>query len=270
MNRDFIANHRFLDETGDPTFFKKGRILAVGDPGISLAFSLGMVKFNTDLHPIRARICDMQDEISKDDYLNKIPSIAKKISKGGFYFHATDDPPEVRERMFRLVKSLDCSLEMVVARKIPALFAKKHHSQGSEFYADMLSHLIKNKLKSGQRLVLNIADMGIPTHNTNLELALSKARERFQKKWNADEIRSSVVFNVQTPRTEPLLCVADYLCWSVQRVFERGEMRHYEFVQDKVSLVVDLYDSDKYEGSRNYYTQRRPLTATNKLSPQLP
>ena len=112
--------------------------------------------------------------------------------------------------------------------------------------------------------------MGIPTRNTNLELALSKARERFQKRWNADEIRSSVVFNVQTPRTEQLLCVADYLCWSVQRVFERGEMRHYEFVQDKVSLVVDLYDSDKYEGSRNYYTQRRPLTATNKLSPQLP
>lgn len=264
------TSHRFLDEAGDPTFFKKGRILAVGEPGISLAFSLGMVKFNGDLQPIRAGIRRLQDEIAKDSYLNTIASVAKKVSGGGFYFHATDDSPEVRERMFRFIQSLDCSLEMVVARKIPTLFAKKHHNKDSEFYADLLSHLIKNKLKLGQRLVLNIADRGVSTRNMNLELALSKAHERFRKKWSAGEIQSSVVFNVQTPRTEPLLCAADYLCWSVQRVFERGEMRHYEFIREKVSLAVDLYDTAKYEGSRNYYTRERPLTAQNKLSPLLP
>jgi hypothetical protein len=46
---------------------------------------------------------------------------------------------------------------MVVGRKIPALFARKHHGRDSEFYADLLSHLLKNKLKLGQRLVINIA-----------------------------------------------------------------------------------------------------------------
>lgn len=108
------------------------------------------------------------------------------------------------------------------------------------------------------------------SRHTNLELALHKARERFERKWPGEEVRSTVVFNVQTPSTEPLLCVADYLCWSVQRVFERGEMRHYEYVMDKVSLVIDLYDMAKYEGGRNYYTRERPLTAQNKLSPPLP
>lgn len=209
------TSHRFLDEAGDPTFFKKGRILAVGEPGVSLAFSLGMVKFNGDLQPIRAGIRRLQDEIAKDDYLNRIASVAKKVSGGGFYFHATDDSPEVRERMFRFIQSLDCSLEMVVARKIPALFAKKHHNKDSEFYADLLSHLIKNKLKLGQRLVLNIADRGVSTRNMNLELALSKAHERFRKKWSAGEIQYSVVFNVQTPRTDrfsvwPTICAGPY------------------------------------------------------------
>ncbi|HLF86023.1 MAG TPA: hypothetical protein VI584_02985 [Nitrospiria bacterium] len=47
-------------------------------------------------------------------------------------------------------------------------------------------------------------------------------------------------------------------------------MRHYEYVMDKVSLVIDLYDMTKYEGGRNYYTRERPLTAQNKLSPPLP
>jgi len=81
------------------------------------------------------------------------------------------------------------------------------------------------------------------------------------------EISSEVVFNVQNPRTEPLLCVPDYLAWTVQRVFERGETRHYNFMRERISLVVDLYDAEKYEGSRNYYTPKRPLTAENKLGP---
>ena len=66
---------------------------------------------------------------------------------------------------------------------------------------------------------------------------------------------------MQTPRTEPLLSVPDYLARTIQRVFERGETRYYDFVRERISLVVDLYDAEKYEGSRNYYTPNRPLTA---------
>ena len=96
---------------------------------------------------------------------------------------------------------------------------------------------------------------------------MTKARERFAKKAAADAISSEVVFNVQNPRTEPLLCVPDYLGWTVQRVFERGDTRYYDFVRERISLVVDLYDAEKYEGSRNYYTPKRPLTAENKIGP---
>jgi uncharacterized phage-like protein YoqJ len=117
---------------------------------------------------------------------------------------------------------------------------------------------------------LNIAERGASTRNANLQLALTKAVERFEKKWSVDEISSLVVFNVQNHRTEPLLNVADYLCWSVQRVFERGETRYYDFLGDKTRLVVDLYDTAKYEGSLNYYRGERRLSAENKLSPPSP
>lgn len=96
---------------------------------------------------------------------------------------------------------------------------------------------------------------------------MNKARERFAKKEDAAVISSEVVFNVQNPRTEPLLCVPDYLGWTVQRVFERGDTRYYDFVRERISLVVDLYDAEKYEGSQNYYTPRKPLNAENKIGP---
>ena len=34
-----------------------------------------------------------------------------------------------------------------------------------------------------------------------------------------------------------------YMNWAVYRVFVRGEMRYYRFIQDKVSLLIDLYDT---------------------------
>lgn len=259
------TSHRFLDEAGDTTFYGKGKVIAIGQPGVSLSFSLGMVKFNSDLKVLRQEIARLQRSVEADDYLRVIPSVRKKIAKGGFHFHATDDPPEVRERMFKFIKTVDCSLEIVVGRKLPSLFLRKHNGKESEFYADLLSHLVNTKLKQDQKLVLNVAERGPSTKNANLELALQKAVDRFGKKWDVSEIRSKVVFNVQTPRTEPLLNIADYLCWAVQRVFERGEMRHYEFVRDKISVIVDLYDSANYEGSQNYYSRNRPLTAANKL-----
>jgi len=67
-----------------------------------------------------------------------------------------------------------------------------------------------------------------------------------------------------------LFAVADYCCWAVQRVFEKGETRFYDYMQDKISLVVDLYDSEKYKSNLNYYTKKNPLTTKNKISPQLP
>lgn len=268
QSQDEIAvSHRFLDEAGDTAFYGKGKRLILGQRGVSLAFGIGMVKLYDDISAVRNNIIRLQKQVEDDNYLNIIPSINKKIDSGGFFFHATDDPPEVRQIMYRFVKSLNCSLEMVVARKIPGIFTYKHNNKEAEFYADVLSHLLKNKLKSGDKYVLNISRRANSTSNKNLQAALNKAHIRAMKKHDRNDLTSQVVFNIQNHRTEPLLNIADYLCWSVQRIFERGETRYYDFIKDQISLVVDIYDSKGYKGSRNYYTPRNPLTSENKISP---
>ena len=61
------------------------------------------------------------------------------------------------------------------------MFALKHHHQEAEFYADVLSHLLKNKRKLDRKVVMKIAARGATTRNANLQLALLKAVERFKK-----------------------------------------------------------------------------------------
>ena len=77
------------------------------------------------------------------------------------------------------------------------------------------------------------------------------------------------MFNVLDQSQEPLLNVSDYFCWSIQNVFERGRMRYYNFLKDKISTVIDLYDFENYgkKGWPNYYGKHNQLTPQNKISP---
>ena len=262
-----IAIHRFLDEAGDTTFYSKGKRIAIGDNGVSLCFMIGMVKFKTPIESIRKEIEVLQNKIVSDPYYN-VSSVMKKVRGSGYYFHATDDLPEVRKLFFDFIKSIDCSFEVVVATKVVEQFETKYKGKEEYFYADILSHLLKNKFTQKEdKLILNISGRGNSTKNHNLDLAVAKARQRFLLKKTADEITTKIVYNVTYPTIEPILSVADYFCWAVQRVFEKGEVRFYDFLKDKISTVIDLNDFTKYENFQNYYGPKHPLTAENKKKP---
>jgi hypothetical protein len=261
------TTHRFLDETGDTTFYGDGRKLIIGQQGVSLCFGLGIVRIDRPLNEVWQEVRALQKQVEADPLLNTIPSVQKRIKSGGFYFHACKDSPDVRTLILHYIRDLPCEAEMVIARKIPRLFEKQHHAREEEFYGDVLSHLIKGRLKGAGTLVLNVAQRGSSTREKVLLSALDLATERAAKKWDAENLQTQAVFNIQNPRTEPLLTISDYLCWGVQRVFERGETRYYNYLAERIRLVVDLYDRDKYEGWRNYYDKRNPLTTENKIGP---
>jgi hypothetical protein len=261
------VTHRFIDEVGDTTFYGKGKEVILGQEGVSQIFGMGIAKFGRPLADVRAEIVGLHQQVERDPLLNTIPSVAKRVAKGGFYFHACKDTPDVRTVFLHYLRDLDCEVEVVVARKIHSLFINKHHGKDDEFYADVLSHLIKGRLKQPRRLVLNIAERGSSTRAKVLEEAVVKATGRAGKRWDSSDLKGEVAFNVQNPLREPLLTVPDYFGWAVQRVFEKGEMRFYDYLRSKIRLVVDLYDSENYASNRNYYDIRNPLTPSNKIGP---
>ncbi|OBQ55100.1 DUF3800 domain-containing protein [Tamlana sp. s12] len=266
-NNKLMDFHRFLDEAGDTTFYGKGKKNIIGENGVSKVFILGMIKVKDPLDEVRDKINQLQQKIISDEFYH-VPSVLKKINKTGYYLHATDDLPEVRKEMFDLMKTINCSFEAVVGRKDIERYETKHKGKEEYFYADLLSHLLKNKLSKHDKLVMHISERGKSTKNHNLELAFLKAKQRFSRINGNKESKTKVVFNVNYPTKDPLLNLADYFCWSIQRVFERGEIRYYNHIKDQIKLVIDLYDTEKYDGWKNYYDNRKnPLTSKNKISP---
>jgi hypothetical protein len=64
--------------------------------------------------------------------------------------------------------------------------------------------------------------------------------------------------------------VVSNICWSIQRVFEKGETRYYDYVSNKISVVWDLYDFAGAVSGKNYYSKNRKLTEENCINEKSP
>jgi len=263
------VHDRFLDETGDTSFYRKGRTLAVGQPGCSLAFGIGMLKVAEPLEALRKRIRALQIEVMDDPALNGTRCVQRHLAKRNFHFHAADDHGAVRQVFFDFIRTVDCRVTVVMARKIPSVFKSQHQEDETTFYADVLSHLLKDRLQLEGVLRLTIAQRGRSTQNESLHASLAKAKFRFDKRFQPEKRKTIVDFQVRDYQEEPILSIADYLNWAVQRVFERGDDHWYWAMQKHIPLVIDIYDRSKWADNRHYY---RPgtdnyLGPMNKLSP---
>jgi hypothetical protein len=248
----------FVDESGDPSFYdRKGRFI-VGKEGCSKILMLGFISTSTP-DVLRSKLAEVKNSVVQDKYLKPIPSLADSIDA----FHAKDDCPEVRERVFKAIANLPFKAEFIVARKKEQVFEKKHRKNPNLFYDDMVTKLFQNSLHKSDKNIIYFSVRGNSARQEPLENAVRAATFSFEKRWG-QKIESEIGIFPQRPVGEPCLQVIDYMNWAVQRAFVRGEMRYLEFVREKISLIFDIYDYDKYP--KNFYTRKNPFEA-NKISP---
>jgi hypothetical protein len=249
----------FVDESGDPKFFNKYRKNIVGIQGCSKILILGLIRTFYPNH-IRKEISKLLNNIAQDEYLLSIPSINKTITKG---FHAKDDTPEVREKFYKLIKTLDFKAEFLVARKDEKIFKKRHKGKENLFYDEMIIKLFQNKLHKTKNNKIYFAIRGNKKRQIPLEEAINTAKLTFEKKWNK-EIDSDCEIIPQSPVGEPCLQIIDYMNWAVYRAFNKAEERYFNYVKEKVSLLVDIYDYKNYPN--NFYNRRNKFSV-KKISP---
>ena len=250
--------HYFVDEAGDPTFYNEYGSSIVGKEGCSKTLILGFIRTE---HPeiLRYRLTKLHKEIVADPYLQSIPSLAKTR----LAFHAKDDCPEIREKVFKLIADLDFTAEFVVARKIESIFQRRHRSKPSIFYDDLISKLFQNKLHLAKQNFIYFAVRSNKTRQGPLEDAIQVAVNAFEEKWDT-KIDSVHHILPQSPVGEPCLQIVDYMNWAVQRAFHKGEDRYYKFVADKISFLCDIYDFSNYP--KNFYSRNNPFEI-KRISP---
>lgn len=248
----------FVDEAGDPIFYNKYGHCIVGREGCSKILLLGLIR-TSDPQPLRQAVLSLKDEIGKDKYLEKIPSIKKTLRA----FHAKDDCPEVREKFFKLIVDLDFRAEFIVARKIESVFLGRHKGKEGLFYDDLFAKLFENKLHKSKQNYIYYAIRGSRKRQAPVSEAIQTAILAFESKWKK-KVNSRVFIEPQSPAGEPCLQIVDYMNWAIHRAFTRNEDRYLRFVEDKISFLVDIYDFEKYP--KNFYNRKNEFDLT-KISP---
>lgn len=241
--------HRFLDEAGDTTFYGKGKIPIIGSEGVSGSFLMGMLTLNESVVEVRNKVMELQRQIVNDSYFRAVPSIQKKKNTMGYFLHAKDDVPEVRKMVFDLIAKTNCKFDIVIGRKDYVIYESRHNGSPSEFYADLLSHLLIDSLNDHEKLVLNVAHRRKCTTHKNLQKGLDKALTIAANKYPEGCNDCQMVFNVQQPVTEPIINIADYFLWAMQRKLERGESRYVDFLSAQIGSIRCLYEEDEYVGA---------------------
>lgn len=188
--------------------------------------------------------------------------------KTAVIFHAKDDVPEVRERVFRLlmdqgvdvhfsavVRDKGRLLEQVRARN---LAEPEYHYNENEIYDELVSQLFKTAFHKADHFELVFASRGEKDRSKALELALQKAQQIYEQNFGIKTKHTVNVIN-SSPVNHPCLQATDYFLWALQRFYEKGEDRFWSFVWPKVRAVYDM-DETREHSFGTIYTPQKPLT----------
>ena len=254
----FMNNYFFVDESGDTIFYdRKGNWIVGNENGSSKILLMGFIR-TTEPEFLRKKLNELRAVLINDDYLKDIPS----MEKTAVAFHAKDDCPEVRYHVFKLLKDLPFSCNIVVARKSEKIF-NKFNGNTQELYDSLITHLFKNILQLSNNNYIYIATRGSRKRQAPLEDAIHNALLYTEAKLQ-HPINSSQKILPQTPSGESCLQIIDYCNWAIQRAFIKSDMRYYNYLKEKFGLIVDLYDFK--DGWKNFYNKKNPFD-TNKISP---
>jgi hypothetical protein len=265
MKRPAEIRHYFVDEAGDGTLFDgRGHVL-IGAPGTSRYFILGVLDI-PDPAQLQQKLDELRQNLLRDPYFKRVPSMQPDARKTALMFHAKDDLPEVRREVFALLQQYDFRFMAVVRNKERVLEYVRQRNAGepsyryhpNELYDFMVRVLFKNLVHQDERYQIYFSKRWGQDRTVALKQALQIAQDRFIQQWGKP---SSSVINVtpQKPQDNGGLQAADYFLWSLQRFYERREDRYIELLWNSFRLVHDL-DDTRHARYGVYYTRKKPLT----------
>jgi hypothetical protein len=255
-----------VDEAGDGILFgRKGRI-RLYEPDSSKFFILGMIRCEQD-ERVASSLYELRTKILSNPLYSGIPSAQEDAGKTAKFFHAKDDHPEIRAKVFEWLTMVDFRFYAVVKEMKKVLEYVKSRNQmdssyryhPNELYDLSTRMLFKQRLHKESRYKVIFARRGKSDRTIALKEQLVKTRENFLlENKNRGQTKAELEIQPAYPWEETCLQIADYSLWAVQRCYERGEDRFLNAIWPKVSLIHDVDDTAKKVYGK-YYTRKTKL-----------
>lgn len=273
----------FVDEAGTPDIFDaKGRI-KIGTPGCSRFFLLGMIEVD-DPAPLAAGLTTLRQQLVADPYFRGVESFKPERRKTALLFHAKDDLPEVRIKVFDLLRSFDSTIRfravvcdkgvIRVREEGKRLTTPGYRYKPDDLYDELARAVFARFSRTSDRYMLQIAKRGAKDRNTALLSALEHAERDFASVFGFPR-GGTWETRITNPKETVCLQAADYFLWALQRFYEprahpeTGEIIHEDRYLNAIwPQVSQIHDIHFPAGSAIFFTNANPLTMEIRFGPK--
>jgi hypothetical protein len=239
-----LIHRYFVDEAGDAVLFGSRGQARIGTEGCSRYFMLGVAHIPEPL-ALEEALANLRGELLADPYFRGVPSLDPARKKTALFFHAKDDLPEVRYRVFRLLGKFDIRVHALIRDKRALLEEAQNRRQvqpqyryrESDVYDDCTSLIFQNLLHQADENHIVFARRGKDKRIAALGRAIEQAKASYEK-GNGKSIVGPATVDAAYPSEFAGLQAIDYCLWALQRKYERSEERYYKFLESKFEVVI--------------------------------
>ncbi|MGO8678125.1 MAG: DUF3800 domain-containing protein [Limisphaerales bacterium] len=281
------THYIFVDEAGDPTIFgAKGRSL-VATKGCSHYFILGKLTVEDPVATAEA-LTNLRERMKADPFFSTAESFKPERKRTALLFHAKDDLPEVRIKVFDLLRSFGstlrfhavvCDKEAVQNEEEARRAADPKYRYNPDHLYDRLTRSLFGKFHQiADRYQLCIAKRGNKNRNAALLQALEHAESDFEGTFGFS--RGGIAawtLIISNPETTCCLQAVDYFLWALQRFYEpqvhpaTGEVtRQDRFLNALWDQMAEIHDIHFGPAQGTFFTKVNPLTLESRFPPFKP
>jgi len=218
-----------------------------------------------------------------DPFYATADSFKPHRNKTALLFHAKDDLPEVRIKVFDLLRSFGSAIQFhaVVCDKLSVLKEEKmkrveihNYRYNPDHLYDRLTRSLFGKFhQMANRYQLWIAKRGTKGRNAALLQALENAEGDFERTFGFS--RGGIAawtLSISNPKTTVCLQAVDYFLWALQRFYEprlhpiTGELtRQDRFLNALWAQVIEIHDLHHGPPQGTFFTQVNPLQLSSRF-----
>ena len=261
---------QFVDEAGDPTIFHSSGKIIANTSGCSRFFMLGKLEV-AEPQALAQGLALLRQELLADPYFAGVESFKPEHRKTALLFHAKDDVPEARYRVFDLLRRQGKGLRFhaVVCDKLALVDEEQRNRLADARYRyrpdALYDSLVRSLFGKFDRLAghyeVFVARRGNKSRNHAFLAALDHAEHDFETRFGFSRgVKDVWNITVSDPRTTTCLQAVDYFLWALQRAYEARrhpqlghEIREDRYLQLLWPQVVEVHDLNFGPGGGTFY-----------------
>lgn len=277
--------HLYVDEAGTPDIFdRKGRN-NIGNGSCSRFFMLGMLEVD-EPGKLESILTTLREAMASDPYFATAESFKPERKKTALLLHAKDDLPDVRVKVFDMLRSFGpelsfravvCDKEQIRIREEDERARKPgYRYRPDDLYDELARALFGKFTRSADRFRVWIAKRGNRNRNAAIRTAIAHAERDFESRFGFSRGGPDSWDPVITdPRETVCLQACDYFLWALQRFYEprinqeTGEVTHEErFLNALWPQISQIHDMHFGPSHGTFFTPSHPVNAINRFGPR--